>query len=121
MSHPIHHSICVPGLQDGTVSNQKSLFGYILEGLGMEKVGILFGHLKYITAIYYILWPFGNLVAVWYILPRFGILCKDNSGNPDVNFEARPRNGRKLVIIETCYIKFDQFWLSALAQFGYTQ
>jgi hypothetical protein len=41
-----------------------------------------FGHLEYITAIGYILWLFGNLLAIWYILPRFGILCQEKSGNP---------------------------------------
>jgi hypothetical protein len=30
-------------------------FGKILEGLRMEKVGIFFGHLECITAIWYIL------------------------------------------------------------------
>jgi hypothetical protein len=47
-----------------------------LEGLGMENVGIFFGHLeyRYITAIWYILRPFGNVVAIWYIFSRFGIL-----------------------------------------------
>jgi hypothetical protein len=29
-----------PGLPDGIFSNQKFQFGYILEGLGMEKFGI---------------------------------------------------------------------------------
>jgi uncharacterized membrane protein YuzA (DUF378 family) len=48
----------------------------------MEKVGILFGHLEYITAIWYILWPLGNLVTIWYIFPRFGILRGEKSGNP---------------------------------------
>jgi hypothetical protein len=28
------------------------------------------------------LWPFGNLVVIWYIFPRFGILCQEKSGNP---------------------------------------
>jgi hypothetical protein len=32
------------GLPDGLFSYQKSQFGYILEGLGMEKVGKFFGH-----------------------------------------------------------------------------
>jgi hypothetical protein len=27
------------------------------------------------------LWPFGNVVIIWYISPTFGILCK-KSGNP---------------------------------------
>jgi hypothetical protein len=30
----------------------------------------------YIRAVWYILWPFGNLVKIWYIFPRFGILCR---------------------------------------------
>jgi hypothetical protein len=40
------------GLPDGIFSNQKSNFGKILEGLGMEKVGVLYGHLEYIMAIW---------------------------------------------------------------------
>jgi hypothetical protein len=28
---------------------------------------------------------FGNLVALWYIFPRFGLLCQEKSGNPGVN------------------------------------
>jgi hypothetical protein len=59
------------GLPDGIFSNQKSQFGQILEGLGMKKDGIFFGHLKYITAIWYIFWPFGNLLAVWHLFPPF--------------------------------------------------
>jgi hypothetical protein len=31
---------------------------------------------------WYILSPFGNLVAIVYIFPRFGILCQEKSGNP---------------------------------------
>jgi hypothetical protein len=38
--------------------------------------------LESITAIGYILWPFGNLVVIWYIFPRFGILHPEKSGNP---------------------------------------
>jgi hypothetical protein len=33
-----------------------------------------------------ILWPFGNVVVIWYIFPRFGILCQEKSGNPAHNF-----------------------------------
>jgi hypothetical protein len=29
-----------------------------------------------------ILWPFGNVVIIWYIFPRFCILCQEKSGNP---------------------------------------
>jgi hypothetical protein len=31
----------------------------------------------------YILWSFANFEVIWYILPRFGILCEEKSGNPD--------------------------------------
>jgi hypothetical protein len=32
----------------------------------------------------YLLWPFGNLVAIYYIFStRFGILCQEKSGNPE--------------------------------------
>jgi hypothetical protein len=48
----------------------------------MEKVGIFFGHWEYITALWYILWQFGNLVPIWYISLRFGILRQEKSGNP---------------------------------------
>jgi hypothetical protein len=51
----------------------------------MENVGMLWGNLEYITAIWYILWPFGNLVVIWYISPRFGTLCQQKSGNPGLN------------------------------------
>jgi hypothetical protein len=40
-----------PGLPDGIFSNQKCQFGVILEGLGMEKVGIFLGHLEYVMGI----------------------------------------------------------------------
>jgi hypothetical protein len=46
--------------------NQKSQFGKMLEGLGMERVGIFYGQLDHFTAIWSILWSFGNFF-------RFGI------------------------------------------------
>jgi uncharacterized membrane protein YuzA (DUF378 family) len=70
-------------LQNGFFSNQKIQFGVNFEALLMEKmVGVFFGHFEYITAIWYILWPFGDLVAIWYIFPSFGILRREKSGNP---------------------------------------
>jgi hypothetical protein len=36
----------------------------------MEMFGIFFGYLDYIMAISYTLWPFGKLVAIWYIFPK---------------------------------------------------
>jgi hypothetical protein len=53
-----------------------------MEGRGMEKVGILYAYLEYIAAIWYMLWPFGNLATIWCPFPRFGNLCQEKSGNP---------------------------------------
>jgi hypothetical protein len=60
-----------PGLPDGLFTNQKSKFGQILDGLRMENAGIFYGHLVYFTAIWYILWPCGNVMVIWYIFFRF--------------------------------------------------
>jgi hypothetical protein len=48
----------------------------------MEIAGIFYSHLEYFTVLWYILWPFGNVMEIWYIFPRFGILCQEKSGNP---------------------------------------
>jgi hypothetical protein len=48
----------------------------------MKKISIFCIFLEYISAIWYILWPFGNLLADWYIFPDFGILNKERSCNP---------------------------------------
>jgi hypothetical protein len=48
----------------------------------MEKIGIFFGHFEYNMAVWCILWPLGDLVAIWYIFPSLGILRGENSGNP---------------------------------------
>jgi hypothetical protein len=53
------------GLPDGLFSNQKSQFGYILEGLAMVDVGNFF-------AIWIIFRPFGIFLAIWYFSTRFG-------------------------------------------------
>jgi hypothetical protein len=50
----------------------------------MKSVGIFCGRLEYNTAIWYSLWPFGNLAALWYIFPCFRSLNKEKSGNPGV-------------------------------------
>jgi hypothetical protein len=44
-------------------------------------------------AIWYTLWSFGNLVAVWYFFHRFGILSQEKYGNPDGNWELGKRVG----------------------------
>jgi hypothetical protein len=48
----------------------------------MENADDCYGHTEYFTVIWYILWPFCNVVVIWFIFPRFGILCQEKSGNP---------------------------------------
>jgi hypothetical protein len=48
----------------------------------MDNAGIFYGRLEHFKVIWYILWPFGNVVVIWYIFPRLGILCQEKSGNP---------------------------------------
>jgi hypothetical protein len=48
----------------------------------METVGIFNCHLQYFQAVRYILWLIGNVVVIWYIFHRFGVLCQERSGNP---------------------------------------
>jgi hypothetical protein len=79
----------------------------------MEKVGIFCGHLEYITAIWTILCPFGNLEAICCIFPRFGILCQEKSGNParsqkntitfDNAYSAPPLMDTSRVTRDRCY------------------
>jgi hypothetical protein len=45
------------------------------------KLKTFCGHLEYITAIWYILWPFDNLVPIWYIFPPFWHIVSQKSGN----------------------------------------
>jgi hypothetical protein len=52
----------------------------------MKKVGRLYGHLEYITAIWHILWSFGDYWQFCILSPVFGILCKEKSGNPGRRF-----------------------------------
>jgi hypothetical protein len=46
-------------------SNQKSKFGYILEGLGMENFVIFYDHLVYFMAVCYSLWSFDIYFPFW--------------------------------------------------------
>jgi hypothetical protein len=48
----------------------------------MENACRFYGHLQYFTAIRYVSWQFGNVVVIWYIFHRFGILCHEKSGIP---------------------------------------
>jgi hypothetical protein len=42
-------------------------------GIFYWQCRLFYGHLVYIVAIWYILWPFGIFTAIWYILWLFGI------------------------------------------------
>jgi hypothetical protein len=54
----------ITGLPDGIFSNQKYQFGYILEGLAMEGVGILNGRsMVYSTPMWSILWHINGHLA----------------------------------------------------------
>jgi hypothetical protein len=46
----------------------------------MVNVGIFYGHLKYSTVIWHILWPFVDVVVIWYIF--LSLWCQEKSGNP---------------------------------------
>jgi hypothetical protein len=69
-------------------SNQKSQFEEILEGLALENLGIFYDNLDYFRAIRNILSPFGKVVVIGYIFPRFGILDQEKSGNPVRNLQT---------------------------------
>jgi hypothetical protein len=66
-----------------------------LEGVEIENIIILYGHLEYTTAIWNILRPFGifyghwYLVVIWYIYPHFGMLYQEKSGNPEWDLGRR--------------------------------
>jgi hypothetical protein len=46
-------------LPDGIFSKQESKIGYILEGLGIDNVGIFCGRSEYLKTIWYVSLPFG--------------------------------------------------------------
>jgi hypothetical protein len=69
-------------LPDGLFSNQKSQFGYNLEGFGKENVVIFYDHLEYVTTIWYRLWPFGIVFGQLVYIPVLVCLDQEKSGNP---------------------------------------
>jgi hypothetical protein len=50
--------------------------------LEFENVGIFNGRLEYFTAIWYILWPFGNVVVIWHIPPPFWYIVSGKIWQP---------------------------------------
>jgi hypothetical protein len=68
-------------LPDGLFSSQKSIFGSIWVGLGMENVVKLYDHFEYFTAIWYILWQIGIVCRNWVFFPILVCLDQEKSGN----------------------------------------
>jgi hypothetical protein len=61
----IHYIVfaTVTGLPDGLFSNRKSQFLVKFGGLGIQNIVTFYGHLEYITAIWYNLQPFA--ISLW--------------------------------------------------------
>jgi hypothetical protein len=76
----------------------------MFEGLRLENVDIFYGHLKYITDIGDILWPF---VFIRYIFPVW-VSCTKKSGNP----VQKPglHQGCQMVYFKTKNLKLGIFW-----------
>jgi hypothetical protein len=73
-------------LPDGLFSNQKSQFGYILEGLRLDNLNIFYDHKDYFTDIWDdILSPFGTFCVLSVNFSGFGVMGKEKSGNPAPN------------------------------------
>jgi hypothetical protein len=70
------------GVPDGTFLYQKSQFWSNLEGLGMENIDILFGHLEYCSAIWYMLFPFYIFCGHLVFFPPFGYLVPSKIWQP---------------------------------------
>jgi hypothetical protein len=80
----IVNSLLKPGLPDGNFSNPKKTILDKFWRVSKWKMLVYFMVICNIlcTAIRCILWPLDNVVVIWYIFPRFGILCQEKSGNP---------------------------------------
>jgi hypothetical protein len=49
----------------------------------MENTGLFYDHLEYFTFIWYMLWPFVNVVVIWYFSLVL-VSCVKKSGSPDL-------------------------------------
>jgi hypothetical protein len=58
--------------------------GKFLEGLWMEKVRIFYAHLEYVMDNWYMLWPIGNLMAIWVVFHHFGTMASGKIWQPCV-------------------------------------
>jgi hypothetical protein len=68
------------------IQTKNTNFGKFLRALVWKR---LVNSVAILTTIWCVFWPFGNLVAIGYIFPRFGILDQDKSGNPAAQSEQK--------------------------------
>jgi hypothetical protein len=96
-------------------SDQKNNWGIFWRTLEWKMLLCIYsGHLEYFTTTGYVLWAFGNFVVIWYIFPRFVILNREKSGNPDqvcvlhsiVERKARIENS--IIVLATSRRRQDQ-------------
>jgi hypothetical protein len=84
MQCPLRHAAITchtPGCQMVYFQTKNPCLGiHIMEGLGIDNVDILCGHLKYFTTVWYVSWPFDIFCGHLVNFSRFGMLKK--SGNP---------------------------------------
>jgi hypothetical protein len=90
----LQRSRCSGGLAQGC---QMVYFQTKDPNLGKFRWALEWNRLVFSVVIWNILRPFGNLVAIWYISPRFGTLCQEKSGNPGLaSAELWPRSYQAL-------------------------
>jgi hypothetical protein len=66
------------GLPDGIFSNQKYLFGLILESLAMEDIGIFYGHLFFFWSLGILCSHLVYVMVIWYIFSFLVCCAKKN-------------------------------------------
>jgi hypothetical protein len=79
--------VCVTAseLPDGIFPRQTYQFGNILEGLGIENVDILCGHLENFATMWFVLWPLCTFCGHFVNLLTILVFCAKKSGNPDLH------------------------------------
>jgi hypothetical protein len=87
-----------------------------LEGIGAEKVGIFYDQSEFLGQFSIFI---GHFLVVWYIFPRFGILCQEKSGNParkrKISF-LRNENKHRTPSIAMTTSTWDQFFKASMPQ-----
>jgi hypothetical protein len=66
------------GCQMAYFQNKNPKLGKFWRDLEWKMLAYLYGDLEFITAVWYILCPFGNLVVIWYIFPVLVYCVKKN-------------------------------------------